>query len=77
MAESSPERLDSQSNRRSRIHGHVKVNIPNNLHQQASRNTEATKFNAIVKQLEESDENGHRRRNNINKFSPLYVLDDR
>ena len=72
-----PKRLESQSNQRTRIHRHVKVEIPKNLQQQSSRKTEAKKVNATMEQLDELDGNGHRMRNNINHFAPLYESYDK
>ena len=37
-----------QSNQRTRIHRRFKVKLPNNIQQQSSQNTDATKFNAIM-----------------------------
>ena len=71
-----PKRLEIQSNQGTSIHRHVKLKIRKNLQQQSSYNTEATKVNAIMEQLEKSDRNGHRRRNNINHFALLYELDN-
>ena len=34
------------------------------------------KVNAIMEQLDESYGNGHRRKNNINHFAPLYESDN-
>ena len=76
MDKSPPKHLDIQSNQRTSIHQHVKVNRPNKLQQTFPRKTESTKLNAIMEQLDESYINGHYSKNNINHFAPLYESDD-
>ena len=76
MAKSQPKTLESQSNQITSIHRHVKVKIPKKLQQQSFWKTEATKFNAIMDQLEKLGGNGHRRKNNINHFAQLYESDN-
>ena len=72
MAKYIPKRLESQYNWRTSIQHHVKLKRPNNLQQQSSHKTEATKVNAIMEKLEESDGNLYRKRNNINDYLPHY-----
>ena len=72
MAKPPPKRLDSQSNQRTRIYRHVRVKRTKKLQQQSSQKTEATEVNAIMDKLDESNGKGHRSKNNINHFSPIY-----
>ena len=65
-----------QSNRRTSIHRRVKVKRPNKIQQQSSHKREATKVNAIMEKLDESDGNWHCRKNNINHLPHLYESDD-
>ena len=76
MAESPPERLINQFKRRASIHLHVKVKRPKKPHQQSYQNTEATKVNTIMKQLEDLDGNRHGFNTNNNKFAPLFEPDN-
>ena len=76
MAKSPPKLHESQTNPRASIHRHLKFNRPKKLQQQSSRRTEATKVNSDMDQLYESDGNGHRSKNDINNFAPLYESDD-
>ena len=76
MAKYPPKRLDYQYNQRTVIHRHVKVKYPKNIQQQSSQNREATKFNAIMKKLDKSYGNGHRRKTNTNHFAPLFESDN-
>ena len=52
MAKSPPKRLESQSNWRTSIHRHIKLERPKKLQQQPPHKTEATKVNTIMEQLE-------------------------
>ena len=49
---------------------------PKKLQQKSSQKTEATKVNAITKQLDDLDGNGHGRKTNINQFTPLFESDN-
>ena len=72
MAKSPPKHLESQFNQITSTHRHVKVKRPKKLQQHSSRKTESMKVHAIMEQLEKSDRNGHRSKNNINNFASLY-----
>ena len=76
MAKYPPKRLEIPSNQRTSIHRHVNMKRLKKLQQQSSRKTEATKVNAIIEQLDQSDRKRHRRKNNINQFWSLYESDD-
>ena len=77
MAKYPPKHPESQSNRRTSIHHHYKVNIPKKLQQQSYQKTEATKVNAIMEKLDELDGNGHHRKKNINHFTTIYKSDNK
>ena len=47
-----------------------------NIKQQSSRKTEATEVNAIMEQLDELYINVHKRKTNINHFTPLFGSDN-
>ena len=72
MAKSLPKSLKIQSNQRTSIRRKVKLERPKKLQQQSSCKMEAKKVKTIMEQLEKSDENVHRSRNNINHFAQLY-----
>ena len=55
MAKYPPKRLEIPSNQRTSIHRHVNMKRLKKLQQQSSRKTEATKVNAIIEQLDQSD----------------------
>ena len=76
VAKSPPKCLDNQSKQRFSIHLQVKANYLNKPPQQSSRNTEATKVNAIMEKLDNSDGNRHRSNTNINHFIPLFESDN-
>ena len=67
-----PKRLDNQSNRRTIFRVQVIVKHPKKPRQQSVLNTEATKVNSIMEQLDDLDENGYGRNTNINHFVLLF-----
>ena len=62
--------FNNQSNKRARIYLHVKSKHTKKPPQQSSQKTEATKVNAKIDSLDDSD--GNRRNKNINHFAPLF-----
>ena len=76
MAKYLTKRSDNQSKQSDSIHLHIKVKRTNNLQHNPSWKTKATKVNAIMKKLDDSDGNGHEWKTNINYFAKLFKKDN-
>ena len=72
-----PKRFDNQSNRKASIHCHIKVKRLKKPHQQSVQNTESTKVNTIMEQLDQWNGNRHRHNTNTNLVGPLLESDNK
>ena len=76
MAKSPPKRLNIQSNLRTSTHLHNKAKRPKKPHQKLAEEIKETKFNIIMEQLDDLDENRYECNTNINHFAPIFESDN-